>query len=303
MALTYMTREELQAILAQLEQALYNHVQWHNGLIRTLVCRLPGDVHDTKPKAFKECLFGQWYYNDAPLKLQKHPGFIAIGEAHRHMHQLAADILLTTRAGRNIETHSYDTFANAMERMRLEISSLKHEVEISLYTHDPLTGAINRADMLSSLRELHEMVKRQSQACSLAMMDLDFFKGINDEFGHPAGDKVLVRIAHYIAENLRPYDKLFRYGGEEFLICMQQTDEKECYERIEAMREGIAHLPQDLGRRDPSYITASFGVSILDANCSLEHCIEHVDKAMYDAKSSGRNCTRIFDSRANQENT
>jgi len=223
MAFTNITRDEMQTVLAQLEQALYNHVQWHNALVRTFACRLPADKHNTSPKAYKECLFGQWYYNDSPKKLQDHPGFTAIGEAHRHMHQLTANLLLALDAGRPIETHDYDSFANAMERLRLEIASLKHEVEISLYTHDPLTGAINRADMLPMLRELHEMVKRQSEACSIAMMDLDLFKKINDKFGHPAGDRVLITLVQYISERLRPYDKLFRYGGEEFLICMQQT--------------------------------------------------------------------------------
>src|SRR3990167_3144795 len=293
MALTYMTRDELQAILAQLEQALHNHIQWHTSLTRTLICRLPGDLHDTKPKAFRECLFGQWYYNNAPKKLLKHPGFIAIGEAHRYMHNIVAQLLLTSRVGRSIDPHEYDTFANAMERMRLEIASLRHEVEISLYTHDPLTGAINRADMLPSLRELHEMAQRQFQVCSLAMMDLDLFKKINDEFGHPAGDKILVSVSHFIAENLRPYDKLFRYGGEEFLICMQQTAPEDCYERIEIIREGIAQLPLDLGQRDPIHITASFGVAALEPISTVEQCIDHADKAMYQAKSEGRNCTRI----------
>jgi diguanylate cyclase (GGDEF)-like protein len=303
MALTYMTREELQSLLTQLEQALHNHIQWHNGLIRIFICRLPPDLHDTKPKAYRECLFGQWYYNDAPKKLQQHTGFIAIGEAHRYMHNIVAQLLLTARAGRPIEPHDYDSFANAMERLRLEIASLRHEVEISLYTHDPLTGAINRSDMLPSLRELHEMVQREPQVCSLAMVDLDFFKKINDEFGHPTGDKVLASIAHYIAENLRPYDKLFRYGGEEFLICMQKTAVEDCYGRIEAIREGISRLPHDLGRREASYITVSCGVSSLAPEATVEQCIDRADKALYSAKTSGRNCTRVFDPLINQESS
>lgn len=301
MALTYMTREELQDILAQLDQALHNHIQWHTGLIRTFVCRLPPNMHDTKPRAFRECLFGQWYYHDSPKKLQKHPGFIAMGEAHQYMHNIVTQLLLTSRSGNPIEPHDYDNFANAMERLRLEIASLRHEVEISLYTHDPLTGAINRADMLPFLRELHEMVKRESQICSLAMVDLDLFKNINDEFGHPTGDKVLISVSHYIAENLRPYDKLFRYGGEEFLICMHKTKVEDCYERIEAIREGLAQLPLDLGQKEPNYITISCGVSSLESGSTVEECIDHADKALYMAKAAGRNCTRIFGS-LNQEN-
>ena len=294
MALTNITREELQNILTHLEQATYNHTQWHNTLIRTFACRLPSDKHNISQKAHKECLFGQWYYNDSPKKLQNHPGFSAIGESHRHMHQLAAQLLLTLDAGRPIETHDYDNFSNAMDRLRLELASLKHEVEISLYTHDPLTGAVNRADMLPMLREIHEMVKRQSQMCSLAMMDLDFFKQINDEFGHPAGDKVLIALVHFISEHLRPYDKIFRYGGEEFLICMQHTDMVSCFERVEALREGIAEMSFDIGRRDPIHITVSFGIALIDPLLSIEQCIDRTDKALYAAKAAGRNCTKTW---------
>ena len=99
LSLNYISRDELQTILAQLDQALYNHIQRHNSLIRTLTCKLPSDKHNTVPKAYKECLFGQWYYNDAPQKLREHQGFAAIGEAHKHMHQLCAGLLLTTDAG------------------------------------------------------------------------------------------------------------------------------------------------------------------------------------------------------------
>jgi len=294
MALTYLSREELQGILGHLDQALYNHIQWHNSLIRTLVCRMPGNKHDMKADAHKQCLFGQWYYEDSPKRLRDHPGFIAIGDAHKHMHNLSAQLLLTIQVGSQIDPLDYDNFANSMERMRLELASLKHEIEISLYTHDPLTGAINRADMLPILRELHEMVRRQSQVCSLAMMDLDLFKKVNDKYGHPAGDKVLVAVVHYITEHLRPYDKLFRYGGEEFLICMQQAELSDCLERVEALRQGLAALPIDIGREDPISITASFGITGLDPFLEVDQCFEQADKALYKAKLEGRNCTSIW---------
>lgn len=296
MPINYINRNELQSTLAQLEQALYNHVQWHNFIIRTLICRLPGNKQDTKVSAHKECLFGQWYYNDAPKKLQDHPGFAAIGEAHRHMHQLTANLLLTVAAGNFIDIHEYDRFANALEQLRLEIFSLKHELELSLYTHDPLTGAINRADMLPALRELHEMVRRESQVCGIAMMDLDHFKKINDQFGHPAGDKVLIALVRYITENLRPYDKLFRYGGEEFLFCLQQTTLETCSERIEELRQGIKEFPFDIGRSESIHITVSFGVTMLEPDLTIEQCIERADKALFVAKSKGRDAVKAWDS-------
>lgn len=295
MNLTSIDREELQAILVQLEQALYNHVQWHNSLIRSFACRLPGNLNDLHPQSYKKCLFGQWYYTAAPKKLLEHPGVASIGETHRHMHQVATQLLSTMNVGQNIDSHDYDNFSNLVERLRLEISSLKREIELSLYTHDPLTGAINRLDMLPMLREVQAMDRRQAQISSLVMIDIDHFKKVNDKYGRPTGDKVLQFVARYLTEHLRPYDKLFRYGGEEFLLCIHNTGLTDCFERIEILRSRLAKKPLDIGKRDPINITASFGIAELSPTLSIEECIEHADKAMYAAKKAGRNCTSLWE--------
>jgi len=295
MSLTYTTREELQDILTHLDNALHNHLEWYKSLVRILVCRLPGNAQDMKPQSHRLCLLGQWYYKDAPKKLMEHPGFENLGITHKLMHQLAAQLLQTMKVGNSIDPHEFDIFSNTLERLQLEFASLKQEVEILLYTHDPLTGAINRTNLLPTLRGLQEMNKRELQTCSLTMMDLDLFKVINDNFGHPAGDVVLASVARYMSEHLRSYDKLFRYGGEEFLICMLNTDKEVAYKRIEVLRKDLAKQPINIGKQDPVYITASFGISNLDSDLSIDESIESADRALYEAKTAGRNCTRVWD--------
>lgn len=206
------SREELQDIIFQLEQALYNHGQWYSSIIRSLVCQLPADSHDVRHDAHKECRFGQWYYEAAPEKLCKHPGFIALGEEHLKMHREASKLLSTIDHGNKIRPYDYDTFANTLQRVQLEILALQRELHELLYSRDALTGAINRVNMLPILREHQAMVKRNLEFCSLAMLDLDHFKKVNDQHGHPAGDEVLAWISRFIMENLRPYDKIFRVG-------------------------------------------------------------------------------------------
>lgn len=216
MALEEVTRDELQGIIAQLKESLYNHQQWYGGLIRTLVCKLPPDKHDTDPQAHVECRFGQWYFGNKPEKLRSHPGFVAMGEEHQRMHHLARLLLLADDTGQTISPLDYDNFANSLERLRLEIYALERELEDSLYNRDSLTGAITRFGILPTLREQQELVKRHAQLCYIAMLDLDNFKAINDLHGHAAGDKVLAEAVRYLIKHLRPYDKVFRYGGEEF---------------------------------------------------------------------------------------
>ncbi len=116
MLLEDVSRDELLRVMAQLDQAIYNHQQWHNSLIRTLVCRLQSDENDIHVESYKKCRFGQWYYNHAPQKLHEHPGFIAIGASHQHMHELTAHLLNTSNTGNSISTLEFDNFANALER-------------------------------------------------------------------------------------------------------------------------------------------------------------------------------------------
>lgn len=286
---------EMQTILLQLDQAIYNHSQWYDSITRTLVCRLPHDRRDEAKDAYRHCRLGQWYYGNAPADLRRHPGFIAIETEHKNMHQLAAKLLQTAASGTAVSSLDYDSFVNALERLRLQIYTLKHELEDTLYNLDPLTGANNRIGMLTKLREQQDLVKRHVQSSCIAMMDIDHFKRVNDTHGHTVGDMVLAASARNVMEHLRPYDKLFRYGGEEFLICMQNTDVTAGYEIVERIRLGIAANHIDYGGNKMLQITMSFGVTLLDPDISVEQSIEHADKAMYAAKIAGRNCSRIWD--------
>jgi diguanylate cyclase (GGDEF)-like protein len=295
MALNEVTRDELQSVIAQLKEALYSHQQWHGTLIRALVCKQPGDKHDSSPAAHTECRFGQWYYGKAPEKLRSHPGFISLGDEHQRMHHLARLLLLAADSGNPVSTLDFDNFSNALDRLRLEIFALERELEDSLFNHDALTGAITRFGILPTLREQQELVKRHAQLCYIAMIDLDNFKAVNDLHGHAAGDRVLAASVQYLIRHLRPYDKVFRYGGEEFLLCMPYTELTPGLDRVKELNEGLAALEIDIGEKEPARMTASFGLALLDPDIPVEASIDRADKALYAAKAAGRNCVRIWD--------
>lgn len=289
------SQAEMQSSLAQLDQALYNHKQWYDAIIRTLVCRLPSEPRDLDPNAHRLCLFGHWYYHDASEKLRAHPGFVAIESEHRHMHQRASVLLQTLDTRLTVLPADFDAFAHTLERLQLQVHTLKQEMESALYNLDELTGANNRIGMLTRLREQQELVRRNVQACCIVMMDIDHFKNVNDTYGHLTGDRVLAMSARYLMRHLRPYDKLFRYGGEEFLLCLPDTDQATGHEMVERLRQGLATHPAAFDGQDPIQVTMSFGVTQLTANESVEQSIAHADEAMYAAKKAGRNCTRTWD--------
>ncbi len=288
-------KKDLHATIQQLEQAIYNHEQWTKDLTRTIICRLPYDTREITDDAYRQCRFGQWYYSSPPDGLLDHPAFLAIESAHRRLHQFAARLLLSaTNDSRS--PNDYDSFINAADSMHLEIYSLKHELEELLNNSDALTGAENRNCMLTRLRELHELVKRGVQECGIAIMDLDHFKKVNDTYGHSAGDKVLVAWVNHIRQYIRPYDRVYRYGGEEFLLSFPSTKLHSVSDIIERLRSGISVIDIGSGQTEPLKVTASFGITMLDPSVSVEVSIDRADIALYTAKKSGRDQSCIWDS-------
>jgi len=287
--------DDLQTALKELDQAIYNHDQWYKELSRVLICRLPFDQRDVAADAHRQCRFGQWYYGSAISHLHEQPAFAAVATEHERMHQMAARLLEASAHAPAILPRDYDSFANTLDRLRLQLQTLRHEIEDSLYNRDTLTGAESRVGMISRLGEQLELVRRRVQQCCIAVMDLDHFKAVNDTFGHLVGDQVLATTVRHIKEHLRPYDRVFRYGGEEFLIVLAGLDLQTGQGIVERMRAGLSAIPLMSAAGQPVSTTASFGLTLLDPDVTIEQSMDRADQAMYAAKASGRNCARVWD--------
>jgi diguanylate cyclase (GGDEF)-like protein len=285
---------DMQAILAQVDHAAENHERWLEATLRSIACRLPPDPRDLAEDAHRRCAFGYWYDNLAPAALRQSGGFPALGEAHRQMHAAARAMLQFHDAGDQVPAARFDEFTGALRRFRLQLAGLRHEFELATSSLDPLTGAGNRVAMLPFLRQQHALVRRGVMQCAVAMMDLDRFKSVNDVHGHAAGDRVLAAFAAYVLKHLRPYDRLFRYGGEEFLLCALDADAKSAFELAERLRKGVAATEIDAGVGKPLRIAVSIGVAALDADGTVEQAIERADAAMYQAKQAGRDRTVLW---------
>lgn len=286
-----MNRDELVKISFELEQSLYSHQRWYKSLNRVLVCRLTYNKRDTVPTAHKECRFGQWYYHNNMAMLHNLPEFIALGDAHQKMHQLATAILLKLDTNQPILPSVYDQFINASDQLDLEIKGLKNEIDAILSNHDPLTMTINRASVLPALRKQQELNKRHIQTSCIAIIHTDFLNKVNNEHGHFVGDKVLIDVGHYLMENLRPYDRVFRYSDDDFLVCIPDSNILKANELIDRIRAGISAKFFDIGTPTPLKITVSCGVVTLDTDAPIEQSIDKANKAMLLAKSNGRNQT------------
>jgi len=281
---------ELRKALEQLEQATHDHVEWHENLLRALVCRLPFALNDLEERAHLDCLFGRWYYGRVPAELRGQPAFTAIGTEHKRLHRIAAQLLRDVAADVPIARDDFEDLVAGIARLRLELDALRHEIQAALRNRDVLTGAYGRAEMLPDLRERRELARRGVQQCCIVFMDLDHLKEINDTYGHPVGDEVLAGAVRYLTQYLRPYDKVFRYGGDEFLVSLPGADLAIGQTVITRVRKGLATKPLIAGSGGIAlHVTASFGLALLDPEVTVEDSIERADQALLLAKTAGRN--------------
>ncbi len=171
-----------------------------------------------------------------------------------------------------------------------ELNEKNHELEI-LSTTDQLTGLYNRRSIDKTIKEEIGRSYRYKAPLSLIMVDIDRFKQINDTHGHDIGDEVLVTIATLLNKNTRITDTVGRWGGEEFLILVPQTDAEVCTLLAEKLRDALAkHIHRHVGQ-----VTASFGVAEFGAGDSANSLVKHADQALYRAKNSGRNKVVVFE--------
>ncbi len=154
-------------------------------------------------------------------------------------------------------------------------------------TRDHLTGMHNRRFLFDVGNKLYASMQRGQIALSVAMVDIDHFKAINDTFGHEAGNVVLRRVADILGKRFRKTDVVARIGGEEFAILMVNMSEEGMRECFEGLRQRIASEPF-LFNGVPLQVTASFGVTNQPAD-SLQEALDNADKLLYLAKNSGRN--------------
>jgi len=156
-------------------------------------------------------------------------------------------------------------------------------------SRDQLTDLANRHVLFQRLHEEYARHKRNNQPLSVVMIDVDHFKSVNDTYGHATGDVVLREIARAIEEGVRKYDLAARFGGEEFLVLMPNSDLVTTQHTAERIRKNIEDRVRVGSLEDQRIVTVSLGVACLRPGEDAETLLHRVDAALYRAKKDGRN--------------
>lgn len=183
-------------------------------------------------------------------------------------------------------------FTYVQLRLVQQLDAAREELR-RLSITDELSGAFNRRYFLEHATQELARARRYDTPLSVALVDLDDFKELNDRFGHAAGDAVLRAVSDAARATVRVNDVFARFGGEEFVVLLPNTDEHGAHEIAERLRERIAALSVQVGT-EVTHLTASFGVAALSPeDTRVDDVLLRADRALYAAKAAGKNLTRI----------
>lgn len=286
--------EEAEEIVRELGRALDDHREWNDKFRTMLVCRTKPKADDLDNQSPKKTAFGRWYLGKVNPHLRDHPGFPAIGKNSERMHKMARNLARLIRDDAHIKPSQYKAFVKSVDQFRRNLRKLLSEAWYFLRYTDPLTGVMTRTAMQSRLEEERERIRRGGQTCCVGIMDLDHFKRVNDTHGHQAGDKVLQSVAGYVIENLRRYDQVFRYGGEEFVFLLPNSTLAQAKGVLDRLRRGVKRQAVKISGAKSLHVSASFGVAELLPDLPVNDSIDRADQALYTAKSAGRNRVHLW---------
>ena len=196
------------------------------------------------------------------------------------------------------------TYRLVVRQTERESTQLRDRAEIMyrLANQDSLTGLLNRRGMGEYLQRAHDQAQQNGLGYALVLFDLDHFKLINDGFGHAAGDAVLQQVAHLLQTRVRKEDQVARWGGEEFLVLLPDSNLETGYAAAEKLRDLISHTRMSVGGSELR-LSASFGVSAWEpgGNLTIAELLGQCDSALYNAKAGGRNRVKHFEGKSAQD--
>jgi diguanylate cyclase (GGDEF)-like protein len=285
---------DAEKIVRRLAPALHSHGLWVQRIHAILICRLPPAAVDLSPDSHRMTELGRWLEQDDGAFLRQRPEFAAALAGYRQMHARARALCREIADLKAIAPADYEAFCTALTDFDRSMEALVRQLWDLLRNTDPLTGIATRFALLPRLDEERDRLRRTGHTCCVCMVDLDHFKEINDRHGHAAGDAVLEAVSAFLFDNLRRYDQVCRYGGEEFVLMLPDTEPAEAMPIIDRLRRGLAELAIVLDDGTRLRITASFGIAPLTANQTVADSIAHADQAMYAAKRAGRNQVLVW---------
>lgn len=269
--------------------AIDEHADWLRKWHRAVVCGLPPDREIVSRHGPQISRFGGWFDTNRERGLLDQPVFDELWTRYAEVQDHGRRLALKAVAGETLRARDYDAFVEQSENFLATARRIRDAFQRAIFDLDPLTGVHNRRSMMAELDRERERSLRTEKPMCICLCDVDHFKAVNDRHGHLVGDGVLLAVAGRLIANLRPYDSIYRFGGEEFLLAFAETDADQAARIAERLRHAIAGREISVDGDHRLRITASFGLALVEPDASIETTVRRADEALYRAKRKGRN--------------
>jgi diguanylate cyclase len=282
--------EQFDLLAFNLQQILYGHFRRIGLFHKALITKLPLQTYDSEGDVtHRSCTFGRWYYSQSAPEIEKNREFIDLGKIHEDLHDVMTDLLRKVRKDGSITPDDYERFLKTYNLFTDRLSALIQEINFAQYQFDLLTKLLNRRAFKTILEYEFNLLQRNKRRCTVAMVDIDRFKHTNDTCGHAAGDAVLKGLADLFLKQLRGYDTVGRFGGEEFIFCLPNTSLSSAKKIMERLRRKVEQTRMRSLDGKMLHVTISIGIAELEVKGTIDGTLRKVDSALYKAKESGRN--------------
>jgi diguanylate cyclase (GGDEF)-like protein len=233
--------------------------------------------------------FTVWRNNAFATLTLDQPAIEKIAGHVEQLHTLVKLVLMKTPGDQMLPARDSDSITAKYKELMRDLRRCESAFAAAASGLDALTGLRSRDGLWRELEHEMQRFVRSGRPFCIAMMDVDHFKKINDNYGHDAGDRVLASVADHVSRKLRSHDDAFRFGGEEFLLCLKDADLATGMQVLERLRQSLADTPVTLNSATAIPVTASFGLAVSSDVSTVNELLRRADAALYRAKHEGRN--------------
>ncbi len=258
--------------------------QWHQVAFYGGVDRAARADEARMPSSFL-----QWHDRATFALPNQGPILSRLAELHEPLHTAAKLVLLRSPDGEAIPVKDYEKVLSRFDEFVTSVRRLERAFSEAAAGLDPLTGLRTRTGLQEDFnREMNRFMNAKTPF-TVAMVDIDHFKTINDTYGHDTGDRVLVGVSNTLLRHIRTYDDAYRLGGEEFLLMLKGLDSHGAENVLERLRMAVERAELKAPDGTPLHMTASFGHVSVSEGATMDALLQRADQALYKAKRDGRN--------------
>ncbi|MBQ0718604.1 MAG: diguanylate cyclase [Gammaproteobacteria bacterium] len=292
---------ETASFIDELDAAVEAHMDWTRRVLRCAVLRVSPGEDVLAPLAHTLCRFGRWFSaNQERFALINAQSAERLERVHQSMHNAIRSICEDVLANQPGKTASLDAFEQSQSELVGLLADFKTDFLATAVRQDPLTGLPLRYGIEHEFTQIQKSCQRSGTLLYVVMIDIDHFKRVNDNYGHPVGDVALRHLADTLKNSVRGNESLYRFGGEEFLLLLQAGTPEGVVVPVQRILDAVRNTPVVIADVEPLYLTVTLGVAKVAHEETMNSAVERADKALYEGKAAGRDRYVLAADKANK---